>query len=1006
MLLSVVASLPVSAASSEYSRESEVRWSDADLRARPFGVRHQVNFFPDTTFEVVFDSRLNTSRDAVSYAGFALNDPGSMAVLTQFKGLIKLTVDSPSRGHFSVHPQPDGRMISRQYTGENAKYEPDDFGDPESHLAYTNQVLAKYDSGAMAATCGEPSASPDLAALKQEKARIEAEIAALLIGTAATTVAETNSNDSPPAQTKPPECVPTRAQPCDVRPAPATTPQPNRPKEEPSRFSFSFGGFGGFGGGNEGAQGRGGGVGFDVGSGIQMVVMAAQLASKKKELDAVNAKIAAASGGGGDSANYAACTAQLRSARANHERVQRWLQREIANPQRPRVGAATLPSAPAVSATVREKVGDALAELASPPFAQVAQVTSDATLQSPAAQSVRSTALPSINTDTFGIDSSCSDSAGRINLAVVVSQKVMAKAGRTSEERAILYNAIIHGLDITNASMRGSNISTPGIDAGFTLANVQSEPLALSIADDGNRNDAVNSVYGAYLTHDTSDDAKAFYKKVDANAPNADVVLLLIEGDATFSAPRGMAFGTRNATDNADGHRRLAVVKHKAAVAEYFYTFAHELGHILGAGHDELDKANPPTNFQSFARGAVVTEGSKRWASLMALSACPASNAKADETHTCRRVPYYSSAALNYPGYSATKLGDIQQDNASAMRLVRDNVARLRCSQARETSVWLQKGTSVDPALNAQAWEAESIWVLPEQDDKDWRRAYAHQATAAGADAFVNVMLHNASSNSAKSQLQVWRARPAKGLLLSPRWDDMERIDQTQCSRPITGNIDLAPAATTIVQMPCTGAVAISGTFAQDSWAVRWVDSANTNDERMAAVFDTVAQQPLAAWRSMRDVPLDLEAESVQTVLVRKRAKNESRQVNVRIETVPNQYNFMERDSGLVEVRFPRNVCRDQSKPECVSSVVSRTEAVSFFNGTSLTLELSLIPEEEVPITLRFKRTADVPQQSVLLRVFEEDVKPGNSADTFATRVVGGTSFSVRHAPREVKKAK
>ena len=43
---------------------------------------------------------------------------------------------------------------------------------------------------------------------------------------------------------------------------------------------------------------------------------------------------------------------------------------------------------------------------------------------------------------------------------------------------------IIHGLDITNAPLRGSNISTPGIDAGFELANVQSKPLAMDISYD------------------------------------------------------------------------------------------------------------------------------------------------------------------------------------------------------------------------------------------------------------------------------------------------------------------------------------------------------------------------------------------------------------------------------------------------------------------------------------------------------------------------------------------
>jgi hypothetical protein len=144
----------------------------------------------------------------------------------------------------------------------------------------------------------------------------------------------------------------------------------------------------------------------------------------------------------------------------------------------------------------------------------------------------------------------------------------------------------------------------------------------------------------------------------------------------------------------------------------------------------------------------------------------------------------------------------------------------------------------------------------------------------------------------------------------------------------------------------------------------------------------------------------------MQTVSVRQRTKNESRQINVRIEPAANQYNFSVRDSGLAEVRFPRSFCRDQSKPECEAGLARKNDAVHYFDGASMTLELSLPPEVEVPITLLFKRTPNVPQQNVLLRVFEEEVKISSSLDTPELKVVGGTSFIVRHAPRDVKRRK
>ena len=363
-------------------------------------------------------------------------------------------------------------------------------------------------------------------------------------------------------------------------------------------------------------------------------------------------------------------------------------------------------------------------------------------------------------------------------------------------------------------------------------------------------------MFDAYWPPNATAESQAFYDDIDKVAPNADVVLVLIDGDASFAMPRGMAYGTKNISADRALNRRLAVVKHKASVAEYFYTFAHELGHTLGAGHDETSYVDPAlTTYQSFARGAVLKSGKQRWASLMALRQCPDGESTPSEKNTCRRVPYYSSAGLSYPGYSATLLGDTDKDNASAMRLIRDNVTRLRCSQPREASVWMHKGAAPDSALRAQAWEAESIWIRPELDPS-WRYPYAHLPAAAGADAFVNVMLHNATQNSANSQLQVWRAKPAKGLLLSPRWDDMERVDQAQCATPVNGRVTLAQAATTVVQVPCASGPATALEFGRDSWAVRWDDGANAP---AGLINDTIPQQPLTAWRSMRNVTLALE---------------------------------------------------------------------------------------------------------------------------------------------------
>jgi hypothetical protein len=91
------------------------------------------------------------------------------------------------------------------------------------------------------------------------------------------------------------------------------------------------------------------------------------------------------------------------------------------------------------------------------------------------------------------------------------------------------------------------------------------------------------------------------------------------------------------------------------------------------------------------------------------------------------------------------------------------------------------------------------------------------------------------------------------------------------------------------VQIPCASGPATALEFGRDSWVVRWAGGANTP---AGLVNDTIAEQPLTAWRSMREVKLDLQQPAMQALLVRNRSNSESRQVNVRIEPAANQYNF------------------------------------------------------------------------------------------------------------------
>jgi hypothetical protein len=127
----------------------------------------------------------------------------------------------------------------------------------------------------------------------------------------------------------------------------------------------------------------------------------------------------------------------------------------------------------------------------------------------------------------------------------------------------------------------------------------------------------------------------------------ADVVLLIVDDG------RGCGLATRVA---ADASEAFAVVHHECAATTY--SFAHEIGHIIGARHDrKLDKSTTPFPF-----GHGYVEPNLKWRTMMSYRrSCDG----------CPRLPIWSTPAKVVKDQPA---GDETQNNA---RVIRENAVRV-----------------------------------------------------------------------------------------------------------------------------------------------------------------------------------------------------------------------------------------------------------------------------------------------------------------------------------------
>ena len=974
-------------------RRTRVDWHPEHLALRALSVRHGIEPKPGLKLEVVLDGELFTYAKARSWHGHLVDEAASHVTLTRYKERQWMTIDSAKYGVMAVRDErvvasgDETVSISSERDVLHTPFVRDDHGSFVEQLLYAESEKLKAIQTVTAATEIAAALAADTIRLNGQIKTAEAELLSATSNVSSATIALEAARRTPPdgvvveldidsaltqaradfdsknkALTNAQALLDVCLRGSSVRPPPALTPRVDCNLQRAAL------------------------------SGAQRDKEAAQLRvaalTKAQTLRDLSTRLAAVQKARDDSAK------KLQPIQSEQARVASAIAANVEVLQTARTeqttANATASGMQSMAAKVRQERARFRvtstpsraanpANIATPTALNAApwrmQQLAGATTRAPqvqratfVAQNQANSGIPTPGTSALGpieamewlMPGDCADPSGQIDVVAIISNKVWAlahtplgatSAASTAITTVMLEGAVIHGIDTANTALKRSNISHPALDLGFRLVGINATAL---IQDDKRADEAFRS-WSRYVSSPYSLDAAA----VDTAAAGAvlvgsatgwDLVLSVIAGDDKIGTMRGMA---TIGDPDARNRRNHAVVKYTALDYPEVRTVAHELGHILGAGHDEVDQKTSGAKNDSYqdlamrpyAHGSTALNGGSE-ATLMGVKPCLENQAKPDHPagSNCRRVPYFSNQDVRLGEQYQISLGNSTTDNAGVMRLTRDQIARRSCARKvlAGSSVWLKNPpleVPITAATTAQGsddgqdstrmplpllWESRSLWRRDKSErpllsgdatftNFEARNVYEHQNVAASQPAqFVSTMVNNPAATPATGTLAIWRINdaPGGGRWLSPQWSDLVALNNdaqtngsTPCARA-SAPLLAAEGNVTTIEIPC-----VAGTFAagDEGMFVRW--QAVSSSQSAPFVVDpamplmAVASSPDTLWRSMTSMPLDLNESSTQTVVLRN-AESTVRRVKLSIELALGQGNFNAMKSGITTVKI------------------------------------------------------------------------------------------------------
>ena len=280
--------------------------------------------------------------------------------------------------------------------------------------------------------------------------------------------------------------------------------------------------------------------------------------------------------------------------------------------------------------------------------------------------------------DVADADAAAYDDFGAppVDILVVYTPAARAAAGGTTNIQTTVQNAV----DVSNTAYANS-----GITQRMNLVHQQE----IAFTETGSLDDALAWV-----------DSNATVASL-RNTYGADVVQLVVENGGGYC---GLAYVMRTVSSGFESSA-FGTTARTCAVGNL--SFAHEVGHNMGAEHDPANGVLPadasyPYSFGHFVNGVFRT--------VMSYSS--------ECTLGCTRVAYFSNPSVSYSGY-LTGIAN-QRDNARTLRNTDTTVAAFRTRTPAQPSLVSPTGTTTDPTPTYR-WNA--VWSA------SWYRLYVNDST-------------------------------------------------------------------------------------------------------------------------------------------------------------------------------------------------------------------------------------------------------------------------------------
>lgn len=355
-------------------------------------------------------------------------------------------------------------------------------------------------------------------------------------------------------------------------------------------------------------------------------------------------------------------------------------------------------------------------------------------------------------------DSSCVDSADRIDVMVLYTPDARdASGGVIAIENEVAYAVGRANLAYanSNAAHRLNLIYTGLANYNEPAAGVDSNALLTKLA--GTSDGVLDSIHSL------------------RDGVQADLVSLFYETDDSTWCGWGNTVQAANADTTDDS--AFSVIQRSCSGS--YLSFAHELGHNLGAMHNRADSGASIYDYNfGHIQLASSTAGVDPWRTVMSYNTPCTGGATPDDY--CTRIPWFSNPNVSYAGdATGVALTAAQPEhNVNVMALNDGQVSKYRCLKTTSSTAnvwmkdrWEDEGGEPDPATAGKAmWQSPYIWVRL-NEDTTFEHEHEHENPVLGQSNYVYVKLHNTGGASESGNLELYYASASTSLNNPSSWN-------------------------------------------------------------------------------------------------------------------------------------------------------------------------------------------------------------------------------------------